>query len=166
MVGRLDAERAVRVDDAVDLAIHEGVRAALPVDEVAQRVGRDEAAGGNVPAPDRPHGDHGDLSRVLRVVAALQLAEHGIEVGDLVVEIEVDVPVERIADLLHELVGVQHFAHVDSVLLGDLEGVVSLRLIGEVVGPVVEDAFRGHEEIHGEVLSVGNEGTGPVRSPL
>lgn len=100
------------------------------------------------------------------VLAALQPAEYGIEVGDLVVEIEVDVPVERIVDFLHELVGVQHFAHVDSVLLGDLEGVVSLRLIGEVVGPVVEDAFRGHEEIHGEVLSVGNEGAGPVRSPL
>ena len=68
--------------------------------------------------------------------------------------------------LIHELVGVQHFTHVGSVLLGDLEGEVFLRLIGEIVGPVVEDAFRGHEEIHGEVLSVEKEGAGPTRSPL
>ena len=50
------------------------------------------------------------------------------------------------------------------MFLGDLGGVVFLGLIGELVGPVVQDAFRGHEEIHGEVLSAANreDGTDPV----
>ena len=65
MVGGLDAERAVRIDDTVDLAIRKSVRAALPVDEVAQRVGRDEAAEGAVLAADRSLGYHGDLGRML-----------------------------------------------------------------------------------------------------
>lgn len=101
---------------------------------------------------------------MFRVVAALQFAQHGIEVADLIVEIDIDMPFECIVNLVHELVGRQHLADVDSMFLGDLGGVVFLRLIGEIVGPVVQDAFRGHEEIHGEVLSAANreDGTDPV----
>lgn len=42
---------------------------------------------------------------MFRVVAALQFAQHGIEVADLIVEIDIDMPFECIVNLVHELVG-------------------------------------------------------------
>lgn len=59
-----------------------------------------------------------------------------------------------------------HHIDIDAVSVRYIFVIIIHRLIGEVIGTVVEDAFRGHEEIHGEVLSVEKEGTGPTRSPL
>lgn len=157
-------ELAVRVDDAVDLAILEGVRAAGARDEGTQGVGHDEPAGGPVPALDRPLGDHGDLSRMFRVVATLQLLQHGIEIANLVEEVAVDGFVDLPTDFVHELGGRSHLVDIDEVSVRYLCGILLQRLIGEEIGPVVQDAFRGHEEIHGEVLSAANggDGTDPV----
>lgn len=49
---------------------------------------------------------------------------------------------------------------IDTVSVRYIFVIIIHRLIGEVIGTVVEDAFRGHEEIHGEVLSAANGGGG------
>ena len=160
MMGGLDVELAVRIYDAVDLAILEGIRAAGALYEGKQRVGDDQPAGGPVPALDRPLGDNGDLGRVFRVVAAFQVAQHAIETGDLVEEVVVDGVIDLFPNLIHKEIEGGHHIDIDTVSVRYIFVIIIHRLIGEVIGTVVEDAFRGHEEIHGEVLSAANGGGG------
>lgn len=95
-----------------------------------------------------------------------QVAQHAIETGDFVGEVVVDGVIDLFPNLIHKEIEGGHHIDIDAVSVRYIFVIIIHRLIGEVIGTVVEDAFRGHEEIHGEVLSVEKEGTGPTRSPL
>lgn len=103
---------------------------------------------------------------MFRVAAAFQVAQHAIETGDFVEEVVVDGVIDLFPNLIHKEIEGGHHIDIDAVSVRYIFVIIIHRLIGEVIGTVVEDAFRGHEEIHGEVLSVEKEGTGPTRSPL
>lgn len=81
-------------------------------------------------------------------------------------EVVVDGVIDLFPNLIHKEIEGGHHIDIDSVSVRYIFVIIIHRLVGEVIGTVVEDAFRGHEEIHGEVLSVEKEGTGPTRSPL
>lgn len=87
-----------------------------------------------------------------------------IETGDLVEEVVVDGVIDLFPNLIHKEIEGGHHIDIDTVSVRYIFVIIIHRLIGEVIGTVVEDAFRGHEEIHGEVLSAvnGGGGTDPV----